>query len=326
MYTAESKKLALIRILQILRENSDFDHPMTQDDIAEKLSSRYGIEIERKAIGRNIALLKEAGYEIKSGRGGSYLDVRDFDDSELRLLIDGVLSSKHITAKHSKDLIERLSKLSNKFFRSHIKHVYSVNDWSKTDNQALFYNIELIDEAIEKGVQIQYEYNKYGIDKKLHKSSFARVSPYQLILHNQRYYLMSYSEYWKSIIFYRLDHMTNMKICDRKAVPLKSVKGYEDGMDFKKISSSMPYMYAKNFDNVEFIADAILIDNIIDWFGTDVSVEKIDDKKIKISTVASTEAMEYWAMQYLNFVEVTSPTSLREKIKENISKAVEKYN
>lgn len=321
----ESKKLALIRILQILRENSDFDHPMTQDDIAEKLSSRYGIEIERKAIGRNIALLKEAGYEIESGRGGSYLDEREFDDSELRLLIDGVLSSKHITAKHSKDLIERLSKLSNKYFRSHIKHVYSVNDWSKTDNQALFLNIELIDEAIENGLQIQFEYNKYGIDKKLHKSSFSRVSPYQLILHNQRYYLMSYSEYWKNMIFYRLDHMTNMKICNRKAVPLKSVKGYENGMDFKKISSSMPYMFTDNFDTVEFIADAKIVDQIIDWFGSDVKFTKIDDEKVVAVVTASTGAMEYWAMQYLNFVEIISPSSLREKIKENIKTAEKRY-
>ena len=326
MYTAESKKLALIRILQILREYSDFDHPMTQDDIAKKLSNDYGIEIERKAIGRNIALLKEAGFEIESGRGGSYLDVRDFDDSELRMLIDGVLSSKHITAKHSKDLIDRLSKLSNKYFRSHIKHVYSVNDWSKTDNQALFLNIDLIDEAIENHLQIQYEYNKYGVDKKLHKSSFSRVSPYQLILHNQRYYLMGYSDYWGNMVFQRLDRMTNMKISNRKAIPLKSIAGYENGMDFKRISSSMPYMFPDNFEQIEFIADAGIVDQIYDWFGEGADMKDLGDGKVKVRVYASTGAIEYWAMQYLNFVEVTSPAALREKIKENIKKAAEKYN
>ena len=325
MYVAESKKLALIRILQILRENSDFDHPMTQDDIAEKLSSRYGIEIERKAIGRNIALLKEAGYEIESGRGGSYLDVRDFDDSELRMLIDGVLSSKHITAKHSKDLIDRLCALSNKYFRSHIKYIYSVNDWSKTDNQELFLNIELIDEAIGKNLQIQYEYNKYGVDKKMHKSSFQRVSPYQIVLHNQRYYLMGFSEYWGKMTFQRLDHMTKMKVCDRKAIPLKTVAGFENGMDFKRISSAMPYMFTDNFEYIDFIADAGIVDQIYDWFGEGADMKDAGDGKVKVRVYASTGAIEYWAMQYLNFVEVTSPTSLREKIKENIAKAAEKY-
>lgn len=326
MYMAESKKLALIRILQILRENSDYDHPMTQEDIAEKLLSDYGIDIERKAIGRNISLLKEAGYEIESCKSGSYLNVREFDDAELRMLIDGVLSSKYITAKHSKDLIDRLSGLSNKYFRSHLKHVYSVNDWSKTDNQALFLNIELIDEAISSGCQIQYDYNKYGIDKNMHKSSFQRVSPYQIILHNQRYYLMGYSQYWGKMRFHRLDHITNMEISERKAIPIKSIEGYEEGIDFKKISTAMPYMFTENFDYVEFIAEEGIVDQIYDWFGNGAKMVKMDDGRVKVGVYASTAAVEYWAMQYLNFVEVTAPESLREKIKENIKNASEKYN
>lgn len=137
MESFEPKKLALIRIWQILKEYSDYDHPLTQDDIARHLESDYGIVIERKAISRNISLLKEAGAEIESGRAGSYLERRDFEDSELKLLIDGVLCSKYITAKQSKELIDRLCGLSNKYFRSHVKNIHSVNDWYKTDNQAL---------------------------------------------------------------------------------------------------------------------------------------------------------------------------------------------
>ena len=56
MGSFEPKKLALIRIWQILKEYSDCDHPMTQEDIAAKLENEYGIVIERKAISRNIPL------------------------------------------------------------------------------------------------------------------------------------------------------------------------------------------------------------------------------------------------------------------------------
>ena len=63
MESFEPKKLALIRIWQILKEYSDYDHPLTQDDIARHLENDYGIVIERKAISRNISLLKEAGYK-----------------------------------------------------------------------------------------------------------------------------------------------------------------------------------------------------------------------------------------------------------------------
>ena len=62
MDTMEPKKLALIRILQILKRYSDINHPLTQEDIANYLERDYKIILERKAISRNISLLKEAGF------------------------------------------------------------------------------------------------------------------------------------------------------------------------------------------------------------------------------------------------------------------------
>ena len=325
--SAEPKKLALLRIWQILQKHSDYDHPMTQEDIIKYLESDYGIEMERKAVGKNIADLRDAGIDIGSRRAGSYINSREFEDSELKLMIDGVLQSKHITARHSKDLIEKLCGLSNKYFRSHVKNVYSVNDWSKTENQALFYNIDVVDEAIATGKQVQYDYNKDGVDAKLHKSSFQRVSPYQLILHNQRYYLMGYSDYWGNMTFHRLDRISNMRLYDKPATPITSVKGYENGIDFKQIASTMPYMYTDTPERIEFIADEFIVDQIVDWFGKDIrmSVLPDNDKKVKVELVASPNAMEHWALQYLNYVEVTKPESLRGRIKESLKKATEIY-
>ena len=77
----EPKKLALLRILQILEYYSDADHQLKQEDIAKRLSIDYGIDIERKAIGRNLSLLKEAGIEIESTRKGCYLAERTFENS-----------------------------------------------------------------------------------------------------------------------------------------------------------------------------------------------------------------------------------------------------
>ncbi len=270
--------------------------------------------------------MKEAGIEIESRRAGSYLAERDFEDSELKLLIDGVLCSKYITAKHSKDLIDRLCGLSNKFFRTHVKNVYSVNEWSKTDNQALFYNIELVDIAIEQNRRIAYDYNKIGIDKKLHKSSYQVVSPYQLILHNQRYYLMAYSEFWGNMVFHRLDRITNMKISHKKATPIRSVPGYENGIDYKELSSAMPYMYSDTPEWIKLIADACIVDQIVDWFGTDVRMSTLEDQdKVSVEIKASPNAMEHWAMQYINHVEIISPESLRNRIKEALESGLSKY-
>ena len=323
----EAKKLALLRILQILHKYSDLQHPLTQEKIAYYLDSEYGIVIERKAISRNISLLMDADVEIGHCRDGYYLKTREFEDTELKLLVDSVLCNQNITAKHSADLIEKLCTLSNKYFRSHVKNVYAVKDWNKSDNSALFFNIEMIDMAINEGTQVQYDYNKYGKDKKLHKSSFQRATPYQLILHNQRYYLMGYSEYWGNMIFHRLDRITNIKIYDAPAYPLKKVPGYESGIDYKKISTTMPYLHSDKPERVEMLADAWVIDQVVDWFGKDLAVRETDDpEKIIISLWANPYAMSLWALQYVNYIEVISPAHLRTKIREFLKSGLDKYN
>lgn len=327
MDNLEPKKLALIRILQILHKHSNQDHPLTQNDIATHLDREYGIVIERKAIGKNLALLKYAGFDIVSCRAGSYLDRREFEESELKLLIDGVLCSQHVNPRHSADLIQKLCGLSSKYFRSHVKNIHTVADWNKTESKSLFYNIELIDTAIEEGKQIRYEYNKYGADKKLHKSSYQVVTPYQLVLHNQKYYLMAHSSYWGNMAFHRLDRISNMKISDAPAKPIREVKGFEHGIDYKKLSSTMPYMYSDAPERIRFIASRDIIDQIIDWFGKDITIiQAQEEDKVVISLLASPPAMEHWAMQYLNYVEVISPQHLRDRIKENLTNALKSYN
>ena len=335
--SSEAKKLLIVRIMQVLERYSDVNHPLTQEEIIKKLEKDYGINAERKAIGRNIALLQEVfeseginnpatAIVIESDkRKGTFLDKRLFEDAELRLLIDGVLASKHISEKYSSDLIEKLSMLSNKYFKSNIKHVYSVKDWNKTKNKALFLNIALIDEAIEKGRQITFDYNKYGADKKLHKTSTHTASPYQLILHNQHYYLVFLSEKWKNMGHFRLDKITNIDITDEPLTPLRKIKGYENGLDYKKLASSLPYMFTDDIEKVTFVCDESIIDQVVDWFGEEVKLTDMGGGKFEAAVLASPNAMEYWALQYLNFVEIKTPLKLREKIKHNLALAVGRY-
>lgn len=325
MDSFEPKKLALIRVLQILERHSDSEHPIKHEQIVELLEKEYALTIERKAVGRNISLLNEAGYEIETTKKGSYLAERTFEDSELKLLIDSVLSSKHITPKQSKELIEKLCAQSNKYFKKHVKNIYSVGDWNKTENVAVFYNIEIVDEAIEKEKQIKFTYNKYGADKKMHRSAVHTVSPYQMILHNQRYYLMGYNEKWQHVQYYRMDRITDIELIDLSITPIKTINEFKGGIDYKRFSSAMPYMFFDEPVVIEFLTDGWAIDQIIDWFGKDIRIEENPDGRFLIRLTASVNAMEYWAMQYLNAVEILSPLELRERIRKNIQSANEKY-
>ena len=143
-------------------------------------------------------------------------------------------------------------------------------------------NIELTDEAIEQGKQIRFEYYRYGTDKKLHKTRAHHASPYQLILHNQRY-----------------------------------------GINYKELSTSLPYMFSDRPVWTEFTADKDLADQIIDWFGKDIRLDGYGDKQIKVTVKVSPSAMEHWALQYAGYVTVTSPQSLVDSIKNRLQTAME---
>ena len=138
---------------------------------------------------------------------------------------------------------------------------------------------------------------------------------------------MGYSDYWGNMTFHRMDHISNMQITDKQATPITDIPGYENGIDFKKLATSMPYMYADNPEHIEFIADKFIVDQIVYWFGKEIRMSELPDnkKKIKVEVIASPKAMEYWALQYVNHVEVTKPESLRARIKESLNNGIKKY-
>lgn len=82
----------------------------------------------------------------------------------------------------------------------------------------------------------------------------------------------------------------------------------------------MPYMYSDEPEWIDFVADAGIVDQIIDWFGNDIRIAKSSDNEnqVKVSVVASPNAMEHWAMQYINYVEVISPPAIRDRINESM--------
>ena len=187
MYQDSGKKIVILYILKILRDYTDADHPMTQQDIADKLLSEYGIEVNRATIKRNLSDLIDAGYDIvpnevvrshinkKTGEKEEnviYTDLyyeHDFTESELHMLIDGLLFSRSVPHNQRKKLIDKLAGLSSSWFSKRIQHVHSMGADSP-QNQKLFFIIDMLDEAIEKGKQVEIVYGYYGTDLQLHKT------------------------------------------------------------------------------------------------------------------------------------------------------------
>jgi predicted DNA-binding transcriptional regulator YafY len=135
----------------------------------------------------------------------------------------------------------------------------------------------------------------------------------------------------KAIKNFLLKTLADNNIIDTKTAEEKAADEEKKAEDQRMIMESA---LGKNTDldkvNAiidEFIADESIVDQIVDWFGKDIRMSILPDneKKVKVELSASPNAMEHWALQYLNHVEVTKPESLRERIKEDLKNGVKKY-
>lgn len=324
----EAKKLSLLRILQILDKYSDYDHPLTQGRIIEIMKNDYDTFIERKAVSRNISYLEEAGYDIISrGRSGVYLNSRKFENSELRLLIDSVMASKHIDKKHSEDLIKKLTAEGGLYFNNSANFIYYNKKWQKTDNQTVFYNIEILDEAIRDNVKVQFLYNIYNTKKQLipKREHAYLVSPFRLLIHNQRYYLICNNENYDDVSFFRIDKITNIVKTYTTSKDFNNIKAFSQ-LDLDSIDTALPYMFADKIQKIRFKCNSERLDDIVDWFGNNFEIEEQKNNTLFISLKASPKAMKYWALQYCEYVEIISPEFLREDIKRTLYKSGKQYN
>ena len=323
----ERRKVTIIRILQILEKYTDAEHRLSQQDIIDLMKSDYGIECERKAIGRNLETLKQAGLEIDTSRGGICLISRRFEKSELRLLIDSVLASRYIDNKHSGDLIAKLAQEGGVYF-SEDNHLTYNRRWDKTPNKAVFFNIEILDEAIAKEKKVRFVYNGYNLKKKLSplRRGFWKVSPYFLLLHNQRYYLICNEDGSDVVSYFRVDRITDIEIVEEEyARPLKSVDGNKD-IRPDNLDTAFPYFLDGKPELIVMRCHKRIFSDLVDWFGSRFTVTKNDGDYVEVTLSAPLKAMEYWALQYGESAEILSPQSLRDSLAEVTKKLYLKYN
>ena len=341
MYTAQPKNMLIMNILEILKKHSDEDHRLNQKEIIDLLDSEYDMKVDRKAIKRNLMNLLDFGYEleytetIRTNKKGEqealYSDwylVRDFTDAELRLLIDSLLFSKHIPYSQCKELIEKLECLSNKYFKAKVKHIRNLPE-KMPNNKQIFYVIEILDEAISKGRKVEFCYNDFGTDKKLHprmsstgKTRRYIINPYQMAATNGRYYLIANYDKYDNISHYRVDRISDIVILDE---PVKKQKDLSETINLPKHMAEHIYMFSGESVRVAMRIEKFLVGDVIDWFGKDVIFHNETETSVDVSVAVNLEAMRYWAMQYANHVEVLRPEKLREEIKKDLLAAVEKY-
>lgn len=315
-----SNTLAPLLVLKILQQYTDENHKLTQNQICEKLADEYGISAERKKIGRILKYLTDAGYYVENTKNGCYIDGGDFDDTELRLLIDSVLFSKHIPANYAEDLIKKLKDLGSVSFREKAKGVFKATSLTRTSHKVIFHNIDVVSQAISEKQSVSFYYNIYDLDAKLHRVTDNKYEmyPYLLLAKNNNYYVVGEEIESKKILNMRLEKISEIEI----------IPSTEKNIDFNadKYLSEHPYMLIGKIITATIKIDLPLIDDFIDKFGKNFTVIGKDEKSATIRLDVSDSDLTSWAKENGNLVEIVSPQYLRDQLREFSTRVTSKYH
>lgn len=329
MVLPNNKKMSMLCILYVLREFSDEMHPLTQSDIINKIENIYGLELERKSISVNLDSLKDFGFDINKTDKGCFLGQREFEPSEISFLIDAVFSSKSIDSKRSRELASKLSKFLSKNQRKKYNYICKADEIVRTDNKQLFYTIDVLNEAIEKGKQVEFNYHRFYVDKQKNKEKSQKkyiINPYFLINNQGKYYLVCNYDYYNEIANYKVELISNIKILQSDVKPINKLNGCENGVDMAKYANENIYMFHNKTINAKLkIYDEYSAEYIVEWFGKNVKFSQ-KDGVVFADVKANEQALIYWCLQYGETIELVSPVDTREKIKEKIKKIREIYN
>lgn len=326
MYATGNKKMLNMLILEILQKYSDEDHALTQQEIIRLLDKNYGMECDRRSVKSNVLSLREMGYDISMEKGYRLMS-REFDDSELRILIDSVLFSKSISTRQAKGLIEKLRGMASNYFNAKVSHVSNLPDLPRTANKQAIYALDAINDAISEHRKISFIYNNIGTDFKLHprREEPYIVNPYQIVANNGRFYIIANYDKYDNIAHFRVDKMTEVKMLDEKAKSMKEIPELKDGLNLPKHMAEHMYMFSGPSVPIKLETTEDMMSELVDWFGTDFNVQKIGDGRIRARVVCNENAMRYWALQYGPWVEVVEPKTLREQLREDIKTMEERY-
>lgn len=328
MVLQSNKKMSPLCILGVLREYSDENHPLTQSQILAKIEQRYGLQLERKSIGSNIDSLIDFGFDIIKTDKGCYLAEREFESSEVSFLIDAVFSSRSINSKHSIKLAEKISKFLSVNERKKYKYICKADEIVRTDNVQLFYTIDVLNEAIEKGKKVQFNYNRFYFNEDTRQKKNQKIyviNPYFLINNQGKYYLVCNYDYYDEIANYKVELISNIKILNDNIKPITKLKGCEQGVDMARYANENIYMFHNKTINATLkIVEEYSAEYIVEWFGQNARFYQ-KDGIVYADVIANEQALIYWCLQYGDTIELITPSATREEIKKKVQNLTKRY-
>ena len=326
MPKSDNQKLKIFYILDYLEAYSNEKNPVRASDLISMLDRQWGIRCDRKTVYSDIAALQQYGIDIVSlpgKNGGYYIASRNFELPELKLLIDAVQSSRFLTEKKSRELIEKLCNQCSIHDAKLVRRDVLVSGRVKSMNESIYYNVDAIQEAIAENRQITFRYFDWGLDsQRKYRDKEYIASPYGLCQDNENCYLLALSQR-HGITSYRVDRMSDIALTTESRIPCPELTGKK----LQEHASQLFQMYAGDAADVKLRFHRSLVNVVIDRFGKDTMlIPDGDDHFVFTVRVAVSPMFLSWVIGFGVKAKVLYPESVVDKCRALCLEALNQYN
>jgi len=245
---------------------------------------------------------------------------------EIKLLIDSIQASKFLSEAKTRDLIKKLEKQCSHYQASTLHREVIIANRVKTMNNSVHYNVDAIHNAIAENKQISFQYFHHDIAKKKvysGKGEKVFVSPWAMIYTDDNYYLLAFHTQKQEFRHYRVDRMDKVEkaMYDREG---QEAFAKVDMAEYTKYTFSM---YRGDMQPVTMRFNNDMVDAVMDRFGRDVLMLKVDDRHFEVTAVVSVSPQFFgWVFGLGNKVEIIRPDNVRQKMKEALGEVSVKYH
>ena len=325
MAKSDNQKLKIFYILDYLKRNSHQDHPVRANELISMLDRNHNIACDRKTVYSDIAALQEYGVDIVSipGRnGGYYIASRNFELPELKLLIDAVQSSRYLTEKKSRELIEKLCEECSVYDANLMRRDVLLSGRVKSMNETIYYNVDRIQDAISQNKQISFRYFDWGIDgKRKYRSKDYKASPYGLCQDNENCYLLGHSPRY-GITSYRVDRMSDIQILEIDRDPCPELTGKA----LTAHANQLFQMYSGDQVTVKMRFHRSMANAVIDKFGRNTMlIPDGEDHFTFTVSVAVSPMFLSWVIGFGPKAKILYPDSVIQQCVDMCREAMENY-